>query len=166
MRAYQLPSLLAAVLVAAAVCMPVHVLGSADGQSTAPYRFVDFATLINYTYNPKAPFDAAPPRAVGTIPAEVRALHGQKIRITGNAMALDYSSGFMTEFILNTSVDNCAFGADPRINEWIYVKMAPGQKARIYTGIQIEVRGTFQVREEIEGGLVVGLYSMVGDSTK
>jgi hypothetical protein len=157
---------LVSVVVAVTLGVSLPAAVTAQGQSAAPYRYLDFMTIANFTYNPKAAFDPMPPKATGTIPASVLALNGKKVRVLGNAMALDYSSGYMTEFILQSSVDNCGFGAEPRINEWLYIKMAPGLKARIYTGIEMEVSGTFYVKEEIENGRVVSLYSMVADLTK
>jgi hypothetical protein len=139
---------------------------TAQSQSMRPYRVIDFFAISNYAYNPKAPWDSMPPKADFTIPPAVRALDGQKVRIVGNAMALDYSSGSMTEFILNATFDACGFGADPRINEWIHVRMAPGLKASIFTGIELEVSGTFSIKEQVEDGRVIGLYSMVADSVK
>jgi hypothetical protein len=157
---------IAALVVTVALLLPQRPEAREGVLQASTYRPVDFRALASYIYNPKAPFDMTPPRAGGSVPASVRVLHGQKIRITGNAMAIDYSSGFMTEFILNSSIDYCGFGAEPRINEWIYVRMAPGGKARIYTGVELEVAGTLTIREEVENGLVVGLYSIVADQTK
>jgi hypothetical protein len=124
---------------------------------------IDFWKIAYYDYNPREPFEPMPTKAQNTIPADVRKLDGQKVAIAGIGMALDYSSGATSEFILQASVDACGFGAMPRINEWIYVKMAGGKKTPVYTAMEMVVTGTFRIREEVEDGRVVGLYSIEAD---
>lgn len=129
-------------------------------------QYIDFWTISNYHYNPQEPFDPAPRKIEDTIPADVRELEGRKVQIYGNAMALDYSSGLMSEFILQASEDACGFGAMPRINEWIFVTMANGKKAKVSTGLDRRVEGTFHIREQVENGRVVSLYTIVADVVK
>ena len=129
-------------------------------------RHIDFWSISNYDYNPKVPFDPAPPRVTDTIPAAVRALEGRTVEIYGNAMALDYSSGQMSEFILHSSADNCGFGAMPRINEWIHVVLAGGRTTRVSTALDVRVTGKFHIREVVEQGRVVGLYHIVADAVQ
>jgi hypothetical protein len=146
------------------------VAGAAGGKPTvnkSGYMFLDFWFLAGYDYNPADPFDPSPKQVKGTIPANILALQGKKVEIYGNILPLDYDSSGTSTFILNASVDACGFGGVPRINEWIYVTMKPGQKARTYgAGYEILVRGTFSIAEEIEKGRVVGLYSIVADSVQ
>lgn len=127
------------------------------------HQYIDFWTISSYDYNPKEPFDPAPQKATNTIPPEVRALDGRTVEIYGNAMAIDYSSGMMSEFILHSSADNCSFGAIPRINEWIYVTMRDGQRTRVSTALDVKVTGTFRIREQLEDGRVVALYHILAD---
>lgn len=135
--------------------------------SKSGYLFLDFWFLAGFDYNPAEPFDPSPKQAKGTIPAQILALQGKKVEIYGNILPMDYDSSGTSTFILNASVDACGFGGVPRINEWIYVTMKPGQKARTYgAGYEILVRGTFKVAEEIDRGRVVSLYSMVADSVQ
>ncbi|MSR06877.1 MAG: DUF3299 domain-containing protein [Gemmatimonadetes bacterium] len=138
--------------------------GASPVQAQVPYAKVDFYILSNYNYSIDEPFEPTPVKPAGnTIPTSVRAYEGRKVFIRGNAVALDYSSGFMTEFLLHPTLDACEFGGTPRINEWIFVKMAEGKKVKIFTGYAVEVRGSFAIKEEIERGRVVGLYNMVAD---
>ena len=140
---------------------------SASAQMKAPpaggYPIVDFFKLANFIYNPLDKFNPTPLPAVNTVPPEIRALNGQKIKIRGNSMAVDFSEGMMSEFILAVSQDVCGYGAIPRINEWIYVTMTGGKKAKVITGGDMWVIGTFTVKEELIKGRVVGLYSIVGE---
>jgi hypothetical protein len=128
------------------------------------YQEVNFWTLGNYHYNPKEPGNPTPRQALNTIPARIRALEGKKVEIFGVAVPLNYNSGTTTEFILNALVDECAWGPTPRINEWIHVELAKGTKAKIADGANLWVRGTFQIREEVQMGRVVGLYRIVAAS--
>jgi hypothetical protein len=131
------------------------------------YMFLDFWFLAGYDYNPADPFDPSPKQTKNTIPANILALNGKKVEIYGNILPLDYDSSGTSTFILNASVDACGFGGVPRINEWVYVSMKPGQKAKTYgAGYEILVRGTFSIAEEVEKGRVVGLYSIVADSVQ
>jgi len=131
--------------------------------SASQARQIDFWSISAFHYNPREPFEPAPTRAVNTIPAEVRALDGKTVEIYGNAMALDYSSGMMSEFILQMSADNCGFGAVPRINEWIQVRMVGGKQVRVSTALDVKMTNTFRIREQLEGGFVVGLYHIDAD---
>jgi hypothetical protein len=160
--------------VAAAVLMLAGTL-SAQAQSTAKpgtttksgYMFLDFWFLAGFDYNPNEPFEPSPKQVKNTIPANILALNGKKVEIYGNILPLDYDTSGTSTFILNASVDACGFGGVPRINEWVYVAMKPGQKARTYgAGYEILVRGTFSIAEEVEKGRVVGLYSIVADSVQ
>lgn len=139
------------------------VVLSAVATSASQARHIDFWTISSFHYNPREPSEPAPTRAVNTIPAEVQALDGRTVEIYGNAMALDYSSGLMSEFILHMSADNCGFGAMPRINEWIHVTMRDGKRVRVSTALDVKVTGTFRIREQVEDGFVVGLYHIEAD---
>lgn len=164
--------------VAVAVVLLGSTLGAQQSVNTKPpvgaptvtksgYMFLDFWFLAGYDYNPAEAFDPSPRQAKNTIPANILALNGKKVEIYGNILPLDYDSSGTSTFILNASVDACGFGGVPRINEWVYVAMKPGQKAKTYgAGYEILVRGTFSIAEEVEKGRVVGLYSIVADSVQ
>ena len=167
-------SIVAAVLLLASD-LAAHGLRDAQAQSTAAkptvsksgYMFLDFWFLGGYDYNPADAFNPSPKQAKNTIPANILALNGKKVEIYGNILPLDYDSSGTSTFILNASVDACGFGGVPRINEWVYVAMKPGQKAKTYgAGYEILVRGTFTIAEDVEKGHVVGLYSIVADSVQ
>jgi hypothetical protein len=135
--------------------------------SKSGYMFLDFWFLAGYDYNPNEPFEPSPKQVKNTIPANILALNGKKVEIYGNILPLDYDTSGTSTFILNASVDACGFGGVPRINEWVYVTMKPGQKAKTYgAGYEILVRGTFSIAEEVEKGRIVGLYSIVADSVQ
>lgn len=161
-------TLVAAVLMLAGTVTAEAQSGAAKpGQTKSGYMFLDFWFLAGFDYNPTDPFDPSPKQVKNTIPANILALAGRKVEIYGNILPLDYDSSGTSTFILNASVDACGFGGVPRINEWVYVTMKPGQKAKTYgAGYEILVRGTFSIAEEVENGRIVGLYSIVADSVQ
>ena len=141
--------------------------GTRPAQGKSGYMFLDFWFLAGFDYSPNEPFEPSPKQVKNTIPANILALAGKKVEIYGNILPLDYDTSGTSTFILNASVDACGFGGVPRINEWVYVTMKPGQKAKTYgAGYEILVRGTFSIAEEVEKGRLVGLYSIVADSVQ
>jgi hypothetical protein len=165
--ATRLSIVVAIVLLAANLGVAAQSTATKPGVSKSGYMFLDFWFLAGYDYNPSDPFDPSPKQVKNTIPATILSLQGKKVEIYGNILPLDYDSSGTSTFILNASVDACGFGGVPRINEWIYVSMKPGQKAKTYgAGYEILVRGTFSIAEEVEKGRVVGLYSIVADSVQ
>jgi hypothetical protein len=94
------------------------------------------------------------------------ALPGASRAFAQQAMPLDADKDGSNQIILNASVDACGFGGIPRINEWAFVSLPPGRKIRVYPGDEVLVKGTFHVKEQVENGLVVGLFSITADSVK
>jgi hypothetical protein len=132
------------------------------------YKNPDWYFLGKYEYNPKENYEVTPHKATGTIPADVQALSGKKLRIYGILKPLDLKDGYATHFVLIATVDVCGFGVTPRINERIDVTMAPGTKWKAYAsnGLDLEasVFGTFTIKEVLDkDNQVLDLYHMVAD---
>ena len=135
-------------------------------QATA-YRWVDFYDLANFAYNPKEPYSATPHRVTPSgVPARLLPLNGQKVTIIGAVMPVTWEEGGSNEFMLMLSQDLCGFGAIPRLNEFIYVKMTGGRKVIVQQGNEYQVKGVFHLQETVEDGRVTMLYSMDGDSVQ
>ena len=152
-----------------AVCLAVATVAVwAQAQNYLDYKSPDWYFLGKYEYNPKENYEVTPHRAVGTIPKDVLALTGQKLRIYGILKPLDLKDGYATHFVLIATVDVCGFGVNPRINERIDVNMAPGKKWKAYAsnGLDLEasVFGTFSVKEVLDKqDRVLDLYHLVAD---
>lgn len=165
--ATRLTVFVAVVMLASSLTAQAQSGTAKPGQSKSGYMFLDFWFLAGFDYNPNEPFEPSPKQVKNTIPANILALNGKKVEIYGNILPLDYDTSGTSTFILNASVDACGFGGVPRINEWVYVSMKPGQKAKTYgAGYEILVRGTFSIAEEVEKGRLVGLYSIIADSVQ
>jgi hypothetical protein len=132
------------------------------------YKSPDWYFLGKYEYNPKENYEVTPHKAVGTIPADVMALSGKKLRIYGILKPLDLKDGYATHFVLIATVDVCGFGVTPRINERIDVNMVPGTRWKAYAsnGLDLEasVFGTFTIKEVLDkDNQVLDLYHLVAD---
>jgi len=137
----------------------------ATPQAQAAYKEISFETLLSdWNYNPKEPWEVSPHQVANAIPAAVKALDGQKVAVYGATTPLDYKTGVVSQFILGVSADVCAFGATPRINEWISVTMNGGRKTMVWAQGNTTVRGTLHVSETVEDGRVIRLYRMDADS--
>jgi hypothetical protein len=155
------------VLIAACLVVFGGVSGSAQN-NYLDYKSPDWYFLGKYEYNPKENYEVTPHKAVGTIPADVLALSGKKLRIYGILKPLDLKDGYATHFVLIATVDVCGFGVTPRINERIDVNMVPGTKWKAYAsnGLDLEasVFGTFSIKEVLDkDNQVLDLYHLVAD---
>ena len=131
------------------------------------YRWVDFYDLANFTYNPKEPYSATPHQVTPSgVPARLLPLNGQKVTIIGMVMPVTWEEGGSNELMLMLSSDLCGFGAIPRLNEWIYVKMKGGKKVIVQQANEVQVKGVFHLQETVEDGRVTMLYSMDADSVQ
>lgn len=95
----------------------------------------------------------------GEVPAEIRALHGQKAGIAGFVLTTGESEG-MREFILLESLWGCCFGGVPDVNQTIVVRLPAGRELD-YTAAPVLVTGTLEVGEERQGEFVASLYRLV-----
>ena len=97
------------------------------------------------------------------IPEEVRAQDGKKIGITGFMNPVRFDREGVSEFLLVKDILGCCFGATPKMNHWIRVRMKEGERAKFYAYDQLTVFGDFEVSEELEDGYVMSIYRMTVD---
>lgn len=129
------------------------------------YQNVGFDMLAGFNYgSPSGPpgVDLAA-HARETIPANVRALSGRRVSVTGFMLPLDFDGDGVTEFILNANYDMCYFGAPTRPNDFIVVRMRDGRRTR-FVHTPVVVFGALEVGEERKGERLVSLYRMTGDA--
>src|SRR6187399_2013685 len=88
-------------------CLALASLGVIAQNNYLDYKSPDWYFLGKYEYNPKENYEVTPHRAVGTIPKDVLALTGQKLRIYGILKPLDLKDGYATHFVLIATVDVC-----------------------------------------------------------
>jgi hypothetical protein len=94
------------------------------------------------------------------IPEEVRAFDGKDVAITGFMNPVRFDREGVSEFLLVKDILGCCFGATPRMNHWVRVRMKEGKRAKFYAYDQLTVLGKLDVSEELEDGYVMSIYRM------
>lgn len=133
--------------------------------SQSPYKYVGIDTLDDYDYYTPLPGEKPDDKLIAKnqIPDKVKQLSGTQISISGFMMPLSVDDeGKVEEFVLNGNYDRCFYGAPSQINQWIHVKMQPGQGTKAMHS-PVVVSGTLEVGELLEDGEVISLYRMTGD---
>lgn len=114
---------------------------------------VNFAFLL---------LDERPPE-LPSIPGRIAALAGSAVRIVGHAIPLEAVDGRTTVLILSRTRVGCCFGAVPRISEWIWVSLAPGESLEPVGEALVVVTGRFEVAPTLNDvGDAVAYYRLEG----
>lgn len=147
----------------------VVVVSSVRAAETAPAdgEKVGFELLAAFNYTPPGyePAGSATPtegQPKAQIPDYVRELDGKKISITGFMLPTKFKDGKVTEFLLMKDQSGCCFGAMPRINEWIIVKMTNGGVPPLMD-MPLTFLGKLKVGEVFEEGYLAGIYQLDGE---
>lgn len=137
--------------------------------SPAPtgYFKAGFDILGGFPFNPPEPDADAkpgtpPPSAANQIPTIVKALDGKKVIVTGYMLPVKMEKGLVTEFLLVSSPSACCYGATPRMNDFIVVKMAKAGVKPIMD-VPVEFYGTLTVKEVFEEGYLSNIYALDGE---
>lgn len=134
------------------------------------FERVDFGLLAAFNYVPPgyetmvpgAPPPAANAKPQDQIPDFVRALDAKKVAVTGFMLPTKFKDGKVTEFLLMKDQSGCCFGAMPRINEWIIVKMGNGGIPPLMD-VPLTLIGQLKVGEVFEEGYLSGIYQLNGE---
>jgi hypothetical protein len=122
------------------------------------YADVTFDTLGGYKYEVHEKVEGV--ELPDQIPASIKELRGKKVAVRGFMLPYKNDGEVVTEFILLRNQGLCCFGTVPRMNEWIFVKMAPGKGAPWAQDIPLTVFGTLDVGEVYEKSALMSLYRM------
>jgi len=133
------------------------------------FERIGFELLAAFNYQPPgmdgsgASGDAAKDaKPKDQIPDYVRKLDAQKIAVTGFMLPTKFKDGKVTEFLLMKDQSGCCFGAMPRINEWIIVKMGNGGIPPLMD-VPLTLVGQLKVGEVFEEGYLSGIYQLAGE---
>jgi len=96
------------------------------------------------------------------IPANVRAWDKKQVALKGFMLPLKVEGGLITELLIMRDQSMCCYGAVPRINEWVSVKMT-GKGLKPIMDQAITLYGTLHVGEIRENGYLVGIYALDGE---
>ncbi len=137
----------------------VAVLRAAEPAKADGYENVGFDRLASFNYTPPETETAGP---TDQIPERIKALDQKKVAVTGFMLPTKMDKGLVTEFLLVKDAMMCCYGAMPRINEWIVVKMAGGG-VKPLMDIPITFEGKLTVGEMFENGYLTGVYLLEGE---
>lgn len=131
------------------------------------YKVVGFDELAKFKYEvPDDPITDPKAKAIlekNIIPEKVRALDRKKIAVRGYMLPLRVEDGLITEFLVLRDQSACCFGAVPKINEWISVRMPKGKGVKPVMDVPVYFFGKLKVGEVLENDYLVGIYEMDGD---
>ena len=134
------------------------------------YTVVGFDRLASFAYEvPDDPITEPKAKAIidkNVIPKTVRVFDKQKVALKGYMLPLKVEDGKITELLILRDQSMCCYGAVPKINEWISVRMPPGQGVKPVMDVKIKFYGTLKVGEVLENGYLVGIYEMDGEPRK
>lgn len=123
-----------------------------------------FDKLAGFNYVVPEYTGTTPPPAPDTnqIPATVRALDGKTVSVKGFMLPLKVKDGKVQELLLMRDQSMCCFGAVPKINEFLTVKMT-GDGTRAVMDQAVTLVGKLKVGEFSENGYLLGIYQLDAD---
>ncbi len=132
------------------------------------YVRVGFDVLGGFEFTaPTDPAETAAagrPSALTPLPAQVRGLDGQKVRVRGYMLPLKMEGPRTTEFLLLASSMLCCYGVVPAMNQWIVVRTPEGVEP--LQDVPLEFQGTLHVKERFEHGMLSAIYQLDGENRR
>jgi hypothetical protein len=133
-------------------------LGAAEPAKTEGYENVGFDRLAAFDYTPPESETAVKDQ----IPEKIKALDQKKVAVTGFMLPTKMEKGLVKEFLLVKDAMMCCYGAMPKVNEWVVVKMN-GAGVKALMDMPITFEGKLRVGEMFENGYLTGVYLLEGD---
>jgi len=139
----------------------------AGTSKTGEYVEVGFDRLANFSF--EIPEGLQPTNSVNKatkssdqIPADVKFFDQKKVALKGFMLPLKVDDGVVTEMLIMKDQSMCCYGAVPRINDWVSVKMKKGGVKSVMDQ-PVTLYGKLHVGEMLENGYLVGIYELDGD---
>lgn len=131
------------------------------------YVAVGFDKLSSYTFAvpegvQPTNTNGSPTKSAAQIPADVQAFDQKKVALKGFMLPLKVDNGVVTEMLIMKDQSMCCYGAIPRINDWVSVKMKKGGVKSVMDQ-PVTLYGKLHVGEMLENGYLVGLYELDGE---
>jgi hypothetical protein len=129
-------------------------------------KAITWDDISKYTYVPPGPDDegaaatATSAAKTDQIPESIRAMSGNRYKIEGYAVPLDYEKGVVSKLILLPAPLACCFAEAPPMNRWIMVENDAKVEFDYSKYGRLRASGVFEVGEETREGYVVGIYRM------
>ena len=141
----------------------------AKAEKIGAYHVVGFDKLSGYNFEvsddllaPSTNNAAMLQRVDSQIPESIKVFNEKPVALSGFMLPLKVEGGLVTELLIMRDQSMCCYGVQPKINEWVSVKMAK-------TGVKpvmdqpITMFGKLRVGEMRENGYLVGIYSLDGE---
>ncbi|MCW5558078.1 MAG: DUF3299 domain-containing protein [Verrucomicrobiae bacterium] len=154
---------------------PAPALTLAPSSSAAPSVSADGVTMVGFdklsAFKYEVPEEgtgasasaAAPATDPDTqIPESVKAYNGKRVSLKGFMLPLKVEQGLVTELLIMRDQSMCCYGAVPKINEWVSVRMT-SKGVKPVMDQAITMQGTLKVGAIRENGYLVGIYQMDGE---
>jgi len=130
------------------------------------FQVVGFEQLASFAYTPAEidPARATPPATAtpDQIPEKIRSLDAKKVMVTGFMLPVKMDQGLVVEFLLVKDQMMCCYGAMPKLNEWVVVKMT-GKGVPPLMDMPISFDGKLKVGELYDNGYLTGIYLLEGE---
>lgn len=132
--------------------------------SGSEFQAVGFDKLSSFKY--EVPDDTVKPTTSADpdqqIPLVVKAFNNKRVSLKGFMLPLKVEGGAVTEMLILRDQSACCFGATPKINEWVSVKMVGGGVKPIMDQA-VTLYGTLKVGAMRENGYIIGIYQLNGE---
>ncbi|MDX1952032.1 MAG: DUF3299 domain-containing protein [Verrucomicrobiota bacterium] len=155
-----------------AVTTPVPATTNRTNYLSAPLQLRDGYFIVGFERLAAYPFEVPTENGPSTnaneavtrqIPEPIRKLDGKSVAVRGFMLPLKVEGGLVTELLLMRDQSLCCYGAQPKMNEWISVKMEK-QGVKAVMDEPITITGKLQVGEMRDNGWLVAIYKMDGHS--
>ncbi len=143
---------------------------AATGPATeAGYADVGFDKLSGYAFEvsddllaPVTNSTAATAKVEAQIPKPIKELDQKPVALSGFMLPLRVEAGLVTEMLIMKDQSMCCYGVQPKINEWVSVRMV---KAGVKPVMDqpVKLYGKLRVGEMRENGYLVGIYALDGE---
>lgn len=146
-----------------------NTVASSKTSATGQYTPIGFDKLSSYPFElsddllaPVTNSVASTEKIESQIPRRVKDLDQKRIGLTGFMLPLKVEKGVVTELLIMKDQSMCCYGVQPRINEWVSVKMV-GEGVKAVMDQPVTLFGKLHVGEMRENGYLVGIYAMDGE---
>lgn len=106
--------------------------------------------------------DEAVAEILARVPAEIRALDGRKVLVTGFMLPMKMDGPLTTEFLLVATSMLCCYGVVPPMNQWIVVRMVRGG-VKPQQDVPLSFFGTLRVQPRYDAGALSAIYHLEGE---
>ena len=141
----------------------------AAASSEAGYLDVGFEKLSGYAFEvsddllaPATNSVAATAKVEQQIPKPIKELDQKPVALSGFMLPLKVEAGLVTEMLIMKDQSMCCYGVQPKINEWVSVRMVK-EGVKPVMDQPVKLYGKLRVGEMRENGYLVGIYALDGE---